>query len=52
LVAAQAPNGIRLVDLALQMGLERPTAHRLLKALMQEGMLVQQAGTRRYSLGP
>jgi DNA-binding IclR family transcriptional regulator len=52
LVAAQAPNGIRLVDLALQMGLERPTAHRLLKALMQEGMLVQQTGTRRYSLGP
>lgn len=52
LVAAQAPEGIRLVDLALHMGLERPTAHRLLKALMQEGMLVQKAGTRRYILGP
>ncbi|WP_233202680.1 IclR family transcriptional regulator [Limnohabitans sp. JirII-31] len=52
LVAAQAPHGIRLVDLSHQLGLERPTAHRLLKALVQEGMLVQQAGTRRYSLGP
>jgi DNA-binding IclR family transcriptional regulator len=52
LVASQAPNGMRLVDLALQMDLERPTAHRLLKALTSEGMLVQDAGSRRYSLGP
>lgn len=52
LVAAQAPHGIRLVDLSQQMGLERPTAHRLLKALTQEGVLAQKAGTRRYSLGP
>ncbi|MDB5963782.1 MAG: IclR family transcriptional regulator, partial [Polaromonas sp.] len=43
---------MRLVDLSQQMGLERPTAHRLLKALTQEGMLVQSAGNRRYSLGP
>lgn len=52
LVAAQAPDGIRLVDLAHQMGLEHATAHRLLKVLMQEGMLVQKPGSRRYSLGP
>lgn len=52
LVAAQAPHGMRLVDLAALMDLERPTAHRLLKALTLEGMLVQSAKTRRYSLGP
>ncbi|HEX2544962.1 MAG TPA: IclR family transcriptional regulator [Ramlibacter sp.] len=51
-IAAQAPDGMRLVDVARQMNLERPTAHRLLKALTVEGMVVQDAATRRYSLGP
>lgn len=51
-IAAQAPDGMRLVDLARQMDLQRPTAHRLLKALTMEGMVVQDARTRRYSLGP
>lgn len=51
-MASQAPQGVRLVDLSLQMGLERPTAHRLLKTLTLEGMLVQDVKTRRYSLGP
>jgi DNA-binding IclR family transcriptional regulator len=52
LVASQAPHGMRLVDLSTQMGLERPTAHRLLKALTLEGMLVQSPASRRYTLGP
>jgi DNA-binding IclR family transcriptional regulator len=52
LIATHAPDGMRLVDVARQMGLERPTAHRLLKALTAEGMAVQDAATRRYSLGP
>lgn len=52
LIAAQAPEGMRLVDVAEQMGLERPTAHRLLKALTQENVLVQYPNTRRYCLGP
>lgn len=52
LVASQASGDMRLVDLAAQMALERPTAHRLLKALTVEGMLVQHPRTRRYSLGP
>jgi DNA-binding IclR family transcriptional regulator len=52
LVATQAPEGMRLVDLSAQMDLQRPTAHRLLKALTVEGMLVQDAKTRKYSLGP
>lgn len=33
------------------MELERPTAHRLLKSLTEEGMLTQDSTTRRYSLG-
>ncbi|CAB3797862.1 IclR family transcriptional regulator [Pararobbsia alpina] len=51
LVAAQPERGLRLVDVAEKMGLERPTAHRLLKALTEERMLVQHPGSRRYSLG-
>jgi DNA-binding IclR family transcriptional regulator len=51
LVASQSERGIRLVDVAEKMELERPTAHRLLKALMAEGMLTQHAGTRCYQLG-
>jgi DNA-binding IclR family transcriptional regulator len=51
LVAAHPAPGIRLVDFADQMELERPTAHRLLKALTAEGMLTQHAESRRYSLG-
>lgn len=52
LVASQTSGDMRLVDFAEQMALERSTAHRLLKALTTEGMLVQHPRTRRYSLGP
>jgi DNA-binding IclR family transcriptional regulator len=51
LVATQPERGIRLIDVAEEMGLERPTAHRLLKALTEERMLMQHPGSRRYSLG-
>jgi DNA-binding IclR family transcriptional regulator len=51
LVATQPAAGIRLVDFAQQMQLERPTAHRLLKALTAEGMLTQHPDSRRYNLG-
>jgi DNA-binding IclR family transcriptional regulator len=51
LIAEWAPDGMRLVDLAQALQLERPTAHRLLKALMSEGMLVRDPGSRRYTLG-
>ena len=43
--------GARLVDVARQCGLERPTAHRILKCLVAEGMVTQDPGTRRYFLG-
>lgn len=49
---SHAKDGMRLVDLAQALQLERPTAHRLLKALLVEGMVVQEPGSRRYSLGP
>lgn len=52
LIAQHAPDGMRLVDLAEELQLERPTAHRLLKALMSEGMLVRDGRSRRYTLGP
>ena len=51
LIASQPPEGARLVDVAQWLGLERPTAHRLLQALTAEGMLVQHRESRRYSLG-
>ncbi len=50
-VASMGSQGTRLIDLARQTGLERPTVHRLLKGLMKEGLVDQQASTRRYHLG-
>ncbi|NEX64878.1 IclR family transcriptional regulator [Noviherbaspirillum galbum] len=52
LIAQHAPGGMRLTDLATELELERPTAHRLLQALMSEGMLVRDGASRRYTLGP
>ncbi|WP_305809184.1 helix-turn-helix domain-containing protein, partial [Staphylococcus epidermidis] len=51
IVAAQAPEGVRLVDVARELALQRPTAHRLLKALTIEGLLQQDDRSRRYTLG-
>jgi DNA-binding IclR family transcriptional regulator len=51
LIAERAPDGMRLVDLAQELHLERPTAHRLLKALISEGMLVRDPASRHYTLG-
>lgn len=52
IVAARGLVSARLVDLARQTGLERPTVHRILKALIAERLLVQDRDTRRYQLGP
>ncbi|HEY8605889.1 MAG TPA: IclR family transcriptional regulator [Noviherbaspirillum sp.] len=52
LIAQHAPGGMRLTDLAAGLELEPPTAHRLLQALMREGMLVRDGSSRRYTLGP
>jgi DNA-binding IclR family transcriptional regulator len=49
---AEQPNGLRLTDLAEDLELTQPTAHRLLQTLMSERMLVRDDRTRRYTLGP
>lgn len=52
LVACGQERGVRLIDLVRMSGLNRPTVHRLLKALMQEGAIEQEPHTRRYLIGP
>ena len=42
---------MRLVDLERMSGLNRPTVHRLLKTLVQEGAVEQDSAPRRYLFG-
>jgi DNA-binding IclR family transcriptional regulator len=51
LVAAAQDEGLRLADLATMSGLSRPTVHRLLKTLIDESAIEQDAHTRRYRIG-
>lgn len=44
--------GVRLVDIAHELKLEMPTAHRLLQSLVEESILVKSARNSRYHLGP
>jgi DNA-binding IclR family transcriptional regulator len=50
LVADGAAEGARLAELAAAAGLNAATAHRILQALVEEGLVAQQPGTRRYHL--
>lgn len=43
--------GLRLTELADAAGLPKPTVHRLLRALIAEGMVAHDAATKRYRLG-
>ena len=52
LIAASGRNGARLADLVRQSRLERPTARRMLKCLVAEGMVLQEEPSHRYFLGP
>ncbi|MBE9603812.1 IclR family transcriptional regulator [Acetobacteraceae bacterium H6797] len=52
LVAGQAGGGVSLAELVVASGLNRPTARRLLLALMRGGLVEQDEATRRYHLGP
>jgi DNA-binding IclR family transcriptional regulator len=52
LIAAGGPAGVPLADLARAAGLARPTAHRMLKALVAERMVQQEAAGRSFRLGP
>jgi DNA-binding IclR family transcriptional regulator len=51
-IAAHNRTGSRLLDLATRTGLQRPTVHRMLKCLMLENMVQQDADSHRYFLGP
>lgn len=51
LVVASGDGGARLLDLAAESGIARPTAHRILKRLCQERLLMQVPATKRYILG-
>jgi DNA-binding IclR family transcriptional regulator len=51
-VAASQEHGMRLVDIVALTGLNRPTVHRMLKVLGEEGAIEQDAQTRRYIVGP
>jgi DNA-binding IclR family transcriptional regulator len=51
IIASRNSAGMRLVDIAKQAKLERPTAHRILKCLTAEGLVSQSLEKRRYFLG-
>jgi DNA-binding IclR family transcriptional regulator len=51
-VAAQNRQGLRLTHLAKRLGLEAPTAHRILKCLAEERVLRRDPATRSFHLGP
>ena len=50
-VAAKNRVGSRLTDLCTAAGIERPTGHRILQALVGEGLLRQNEVSKRYYLG-
>src|SRR6478736_2308088 len=51
LVGREAEGGAKLSDIVEDSGLNKPTARRLLLALMRAGLVEQEARTRRYYLG-
>lgn len=50
-IARYGSDGARLNDIAKQTKVTRPTVHRMLKALIDEGLVIQNLETRRYLLG-
>lgn len=52
LVASRSRTGMRLAEVVQHSKLERPTAHRILKCLVQEGFLMQADDSHQYFLGP
>ena len=51
LIANSNHQGARLVDLTHHSGLERPTVRRILQGLIEQGLVRQHDGDRRYYLG-
>ncbi|WP_417579005.1 IclR family transcriptional regulator [Nitrincola sp.] len=51
-LATGQEHGVRITDIVHQTSLNRPTVHRILKVLIEEGVVEQDASTRRYMVGP
>jgi DNA-binding IclR family transcriptional regulator len=51
-LATRADTGWRLTDLAISVGMDKATVHRMLRALIFERLAQQRADTRRYLPGP
>lgn len=51
-ISTHGKNGVRLVDIASAIELERPTVHRMMRGLMSQGMVTQDPKTKTYRLGP
>ena len=50
-LATGQERGVRLIDVASHTGLNRPTVHRILRVLVEEGAVEQDPSTRRYLIG-
>jgi IclR family transcriptional regulator, KDG regulon repressor len=48
---ARAPNGLNVSEVAITAGFSRPAATRLLESLLDDGIVVKDALTKRYRLG-
>jgi DNA-binding IclR family transcriptional regulator len=51
-IAAATPQGGSLAEVSRSQNLARSTAHRILKCLVEEGLLEQPSGSTRYHVGP
>ena len=51
ILATGQERGVRLTDIVGQSGLNRPTVHRLLRVLAEEGAVEQDPDSRRYLVG-
>ncbi len=51
-IASRSRTGLRLTELVQHSRLERSTARRILKCLIDEGLVLQDGESRRYFLGP
>lgn len=49
---ARAPDGVRNLDVARDLGLDKSTSHRLLSTLVRRGFVRKDERTRRFVLGP
>lgn len=49
---ARAPGGVGLAELCDEVVLSKPTVHRMLSALISEGLVAQDPATRSFRLGP